>query len=245
MNTSCLLSLLLTNQTLSPFVVCLPFLVIIKNPRFFFLPFFSGQGCAGNYKSIEAWPGLYNLCGIFVQCRFCVRAASENGLGSAFWSGIGVFSSALFPANHFYEELGWKRMFHTHVSTWELNQSRSSTLPLDFPKIFDSVSTLSCCMFWLFELLYECWTTSSAGSCTLVFIAHTSTNLLCCFFPSTHSALLYSCTAVVNKACPLASSFLWSSSSLLGKELWKSYVGQVQLLVPHHSCICIKSTRAF
>lgn len=35
------------------------------------------------------------------------------------------------------------------------------------------------------------------------------------------------------------------SSSLLGKELWKSYVGQVQLLLPHHSCICIKSTWAF
>lgn len=102
MNTSCLLSLSLANQTLSPIVARLLFSVIIKAQIFFFLLllFFSGQGCAGNYKSIEAWPGLYNLCGIFVQSRFCARAASENGLGSAFWSGIGFFErSFFFPTN--------------------------------------------------------------------------------------------------------------------------------------------------
>lgn len=35
------------------------------------------------------------------------------------------------------------------------------------------------------------------------------------------------------------------SSSFPGKELWKNYVGQVHLLVLHHSCICIKLAWAF
>ena len=130
----------------------------------FFLLFFSGQGCTSNYKSIEAWPGLYNLCGIFVQCRFCVRAASENGPGSAFWSGIGLFLCTLFPTNpnhffFFYEELGWKRMFHMHVRTWELDQSRSSTLPLDFPQMFHCVRALL-----LHVLIFELARVLNAGS---------------------------------------------------------------------------------
>lgn len=81
---------------------CLSTLLRHHQGLVFFL-FFSGQGCAGNYKSIEAWPGLYNLCGIFDQWCFCVRAASENGLGSVVWSKIGFFQQT---QTIFYEELG-------------------------------------------------------------------------------------------------------------------------------------------
>lgn len=93
----------------------------------------------------------------------------------------------------------------------------------------------------------ECWSTSSTVSLVLCSCLNrsTSTSLLCFFPPSTLSALLYSYVVVVNKACPLASRLPVISSSVLGKELWTSYVGQVRLLVLHLSCICIKSTQAF
>lgn len=162
MNTSCLLSLLLTNQTFSPFVVCLLLLVIIKAPDFFLL-LFSGQGCTSNYKSTEARPGLYNLCGIFVQCRFCVRAASENGLGSALWSGVLVFwalsLSFLFFSNKPKPFFTRKRMFHMHVRTWEPTHIINSSSR--FSKKIFTLSTLSCCMFWFLSTLrtvFECWT---------------------------------------------------------------------------------------
>lgn len=54
----------LTNQTLSIFVVISILLRHHRTFSFFFCLFFSGQGSLGNYKSIKAWPGLCNLCGI-------------------------------------------------------------------------------------------------------------------------------------------------------------------------------------
>lgn len=174
MSTSCPLSLSLPNQKHFLLLLSVCSSSSSSRPRFFLL-FSSGQGCTSNYKSIEAWPGLCNLCGIFVQRRFCVRAASENGPGSAFWSGIGLFLSALFPTNpnrffnfFFYEELGWIRMFHMHVRTRELDWSRSSTLPLDFPQIFHCVRALSlaCSDFWT-RVSAECWIASSPISAVL------------------------------------------------------------------------------
>lgn len=188
MSTSCPLSLSLPNQKHFLLLLSVCSSSSSSRPRFFLL-FSSGQGCTSNYKSIEAWPGLCNLCGIFVQRRFCVRAASENGPGSAFWSGIGLFLSALFPTNpnhfffffFFYEELGWIRMFHMHVRTRELDRSRSSTLPLDFPQIFHCVRALLLHV-QIFER--ECWMLDHFQPnlrCSLVFIARQAP--LFFFFP--------------------------------------------------------------
>lgn len=64
---------------------------------FFFL--FSFLGNAARAITNASRPGLYNLCGIFDQWCFCVRAASENGLSSAVWSQIGYFQQT---QNHFF-----------------------------------------------------------------------------------------------------------------------------------------------
>lgn len=87
----------LTNQTLSIFVVISILLRHRRTFSFFFCIFFSGQGSLGNYKSIKAWPGLCNLCGIFFffsdqQC-LCVRvaSASENVLSLAGCSNVWFF----------------------------------------------------------------------------------------------------------------------------------------------------------
>lgn len=224
MSTSCPLSLSLPNQKHFLLLLSVCSSSSSSRPRFFLL-FSSGQGCTSNYKSIEAWPGLCNLCGIFVQRRFCVRAASENGLGSAFWSGIGLFLSALFPTNpnrffnfFFYEELGWIRMFHMHVRTRELDRSRSSTLPLDFPQIFHCVRALSlaCSDFWTWVLNAGSLPAQSPLFSRLYRSA--STAVFFFFPPSTHSALLYSRALIVNRACPLASSFLWSPPLYWGRN---------------------------
>ncbi len=150
-----------------------------------------------------------------------MRAASENGPGSAFCSGFGFFEHFFFFQQtqtifffFFYEELGGKRMFHMYVRALELDRSRSSTLPRDFPKIFHPVHALLLRVL-IFELslsrdLCECRTLDHIQhnilySSSLSLHKHHSALF---FSPPTHSALLYSCAVVVNKACPLASSFL-------------------------------------
>lgn len=174
MSTSCPLSLSLPNQKHFLLLLSVCSSSSSSRPRFFLL-FSSGQGCTSNYKSIEAWPGLCNLCGIFVQRRFCVRAASENGPGSAFWSGIGLFLSALFPTNpnHFFFSFFFLR------GTW-LNKNvpyarqDSRTWP---KQIINSSSRFSAnislrprslaCMFRFLNVSAECWITSSPISAVL------------------------------------------------------------------------------
>lgn len=178
------------------------FLVIDEVQIFSLSSFLSGQGFVGNYKSSQAWPGLYNLCGIFVQPRRTCSLSNK-------------------PKPIFNEELSWKRMFQTHIRAWELDQSMWSALPSD-----------------TVNLLHElCWA-------RVLYLSLDKHHSAWFFFSSTLSALLYSCAVVVNKAGSLASSFS-VISSVLGKELWSSYVGQVRLLVLHHFFICIKSTQAF
>lgn len=174
MSTSCPLSLSLPNQKHFLLLLSVCSSSSSSRPRFFLL-FSSGQGCTSNYKSIEAWPGLCNLCGIFVQRRFCVRAASENGPGSAFWSGIGLFLSALFPTNpnHFFFSFFFLR------GTW-LNKNvpyarqDSRTWP---KQIINSSSRFSAnislrprslaCMFRFLNVSAECWIASSPISAVL------------------------------------------------------------------------------
>lgn len=225
MSTSCPLSLSLPNQKHFLLLLSVCSSSSSSRPRFFLL-FSSGQGCTSNYKSIEAWPGLCNLCGIFVQRRFCVRAASENGPGSAFWSGIGLFLSALFPTNpnHFFFSFFFLR------GTW-LNKNvpyarqDSRTWP---KQIINSSSRFSanislrprslaaCSDFWTWVL--------NAGSLPaqspLFSRLYRSASTAVFFFPSlsTHSALLYSRALIVNRACPLASSFLWSPPLYWGRN---------------------------
>lgn len=91
----------LTHQTRSAFVVRPLFLGHHQGPDLFFYFFsFSGQGCTGNYKSIEAWPGLYNLCGICVLlCESSLREWPP--LSVLLWRLFFFLFCFLFPANHF------------------------------------------------------------------------------------------------------------------------------------------------
>lgn len=81
--------------------LCCRFYSSASSPKLIGL-FFSGQGSLGNYKSIEAWPGLCNLCGIFFfsfwsavpLCEICLGECPPTGEGFPTWT-----QSYFFRAN--------------------------------------------------------------------------------------------------------------------------------------------------
>lgn len=208
----------LTHQTRSAFVVRPLFLGHHQGPDFFFYFFsFSGQGCTGNYKSIEAWPGLYNLYGICVL--LCESSLREWPPLSVLLWRLGFFCSAfLFPANHFlWENLAVKEC-STCTSVLENLTKADHQLFLPIFQKYFTLSTLSWCMFLFlnsFKTVAESWTTSSSVSCTL---APQAPLCFVCLFPLPTVHCFYSCEVVVNKAFPLAPSFLWSPPLYWGKN---------------------------
>lgn len=151
-------------------------------------------------------------------------------------SGLGLgFLSTLFPKNpkrfffffFFFLQAAWLKMnvpyARQNLRTW-LKQIISSSSRFSKTISLYSHSLAACSDFW--TLLRRAWVLNAGPhpAQSLLFSRHYRSTSTTVFFPSTHCALLYSCAVVVNKACPLASSSLWSPPLCWGRNCGRATV---------------------
>lgn len=171
--------------------------------------FFSGQGCAGNYKSIEAWPGLYNLCGILSSVW-----EQPPRMASAQWSGPRLgFSNK--PKPFFMRNSAEKECSICTSGPENFTKADHQLFLWIFQKYFTVFALFSHDFWILCRLAWLLIAGPHPAQSVLYSHLYRSTSTILSPPPL---LLLCSCAVVVNKACPLASSFLWSPPLYWGRN---------------------------